>query len=246
MSQDTIYSKKLPTVPPFEFNENVAGVFNDMIHRSVPLYRETVRCQAQLAARFYKEGTAVIDLGCSNGNFGMRLLNEMGKRPLRVVAVDNSAPMLEIYQKRLDNHPSGDQIELVRANIQGLAMEPTSVVVLNLTLQFLPLAERDALIDRAYKALIPGGILLTTEKVIHEKKVLTDLQQEFYYRFKGENGYSNLEISQKRDALENVLIPETVETHTARFNAAGFTKVDIWQKWFHFTSFICMKDERET
>ncbi|SCY26900.1 carboxy-S-adenosyl-L-methionine synthase CmoA [Desulfoluna spongiiphila] len=246
MSQDTIYSKKLPTVPPFEFNENVAGVFNDMIHRSVPLYRETVRRQAQLAARFYKEGTAVIDLGCSNGNFGMRLLHEMGKRPLRVVAVDNSAPMLEIFQERLDNHPAGDRIELIRTNIQDLAMEPASVVVLNLTLQFLPVAERDALIARAHEALIPGGILLITEKVIHEEKELTDLQQEFYYRFKGENGYSNLEISQKRDALENVLIPETVETHTARFNAAGFTKVDIWQKWFHFTSFICLKDEKET
>ena len=123
MSQDTIYSKKLPSIPPFEFNENVAGVFNDMIHRSVPLYRETVKRQAQLAARFYKETTAVIDLGCSNGNFGMRLLNEMGKRPLRMVAVDNSAPMLSIYQGLLDNHPAGEQIELVQANIQDLAME---------------------------------------------------------------------------------------------------------------------------
>ncbi len=243
MSQDTIYSKKLPSVPPFEFNENVAGVFNDMIHRSVPLYRETVKRQAQLAVRFYKEGTSIIDLGCSNGNFGMRLLNEMGKRPLRMVAVDNSAPMLEIYQGLLDNHPAGEQIELVQANIQDLAMEPASVVVLNLTLQFLPMAERDALITRIHDALVPGGILLITEKVVHKEEILSDLQQEFYYRFKGENGYSNLEISQKRDALENVLVPETVETHTARFNAAGFTKVDIWQKWFNFTSFICMKDE---
>lgn len=242
MSQDTIYSKKLPSVPPFEFNANVAGVFNDMIHRSVPLYRETVKLQAQLAARFYVEGTAVIDLGCSNGNFGIRLLSEMGKRPLRMVAVDNSAPMLEIYQGRLDNHPAGEQIELVQTNIQELALEPASVVVLNLTLQFLPLAERDTLIARIYDTLVPGGILLITEKVVHEEEPLSDLQQEFYYRFKGDNGYSNLEISQKRDALENVLIPETVETHTARFRAAGFTKVDIWLKWFNFTSFICMKD----
>ena len=245
MSQDTIYSKKLPSVPPFEFNENVAGVFNDMIHRSVPLYRETVKRQAQLAARFYQKETAIIDLGCSNGNFGMRLLHEMGKHPLRMVAVDNSAPMLAIYQGLLDNHPAGEQIELVQANIQDLALEPASVVVLNLTLQFLPMAQRDALVSSIHDALVPGGILLITEKVVHKEGCLSDLQQEFYYRFKGENGYSNLEISQKRDALENVLVPETVETHTARFNAAGFTKVDIWQKWFNFTSFICMKNEEE-
>jgi tRNA (cmo5U34)-methyltransferase len=169
----------------------------------------------------------------------------MGKHPLRMVAVDNSAPMLQIYQKRLDNHPAGDQIELIQANIQDLTLAPSSVVVLNLTLQFLPMAERDALVTRVYEALIPGGILLITEKVVHQTESLSALQQEFYYRFKGENGYSNLEISQKRDALENVLIPETVESHTARFNAAGFTRVDIWQKWFNFTSFICMKDEEE-
>lgn len=243
MTQDNIYSKKLPKVPPFEFNENVAGVFDDMIHRSVPLYRETVKRQAQLTAWFYKEGTAIIDLGCSNGNFGMRLLSEMGKRTFRMVAVDNSAPMLKLYQSRLDNHPAGEHIELVEASIQDVAFEPSSVVILNLTLQFLPVAERDALIKRIYENLIPGGILLITEKVVHEESILSDLQQTFYWRFKGENGYSNLEISQKRDAIENVLIPETVETHKARFNAAGFTKIDIWQKWFNFTSFICMKDE---
>ena len=242
MSQDTIYSKKLPKVKPFEFNKNVAGVFDDMIHRSVPLYRETVKRQAQLAAAFYKEQTAIIDLGCSNGNFGMRLLGEMGRRPLRMVAVDNSGPMLEIYQSRLDNHPAGDQIELVEASLQDIPLETSSVVVLNLTLQFLPVAERDALIARIHDALVPGGILLITEKVIHKEKVLSNLQQEFYWKFKGENGYSNLEISQKRDALENVLIPETVETHVERFSKAGFSKVDIWQKWFNFTSFICMKD----
>ena len=97
------------------------------------------------------------------------------------------------------------------------------------------------LFNKIYQSLIPGGILLFTEKIKHEDSEFSDLQQDLYYQFKKENGYSNLEISQKRDALENVLIPETVDEHKERFKKTGFIKSDIWLKWFNFTSFICMK-----
>lgn len=241
MSKDSIYSMKQEKIQPFEFNESVVNVFDDMIHRSVPLYRETVKRQAQLAFRFFQPGTRIYDLGCSNGNFGMRLLNEMGRQPFEMIAVDNSAPMLKTYKSRLDNHPAGENISLLYENIQEVPLEKASVIVVNLTLQFLPKEERDGLLRKIYNGLLPSGILLITEKVVHENREFSDLQQEFYYRFKKENGYSNLEISQKRDALENVLIPETAETHISRFRKTGFTKIDTWQKWFNFASFICQK-----
>ena len=116
------------------------------------------------------------------------------------------------------------------------------MVILNLTLQFVPPADRQALLSRIFNALIPGGILLLTEKTVHAHAGLSDLQQDFYYRFKAENGYSQMEISQKSEALENVLVPDTVETHLARLDQAGFKAVDIWLKWFNFASFIALKD----
>ncbi|MDD2389327.1 MAG: carboxy-S-adenosyl-L-methionine synthase CmoA [Desulfobacterales bacterium] len=241
MKQDDIFSKPLKPVEPFEFNETVVNVFDDMISRSVPGYREIIHRQAQLAETFYQPNTRIYDLGCSNGNFGIRLCEEMGKKPFEMIAADNSMPMIDAYRKRLQNFSNHHRITLTCCDIQNVNIENASVVVINFTLQFLPIAERDDLVRRIYKGLIPGGILLLSEKIMHMDNALDQLQQEFYYRFKKENGYSELEISQKRDALENVLIPETIEIHRQRMTRAGFTRMDIWHKWFNFTSMIAVK-----
>jgi tRNA (cmo5U34)-methyltransferase len=241
MKKDTLYSEKFGKVKPFEFNSSVVNVFDDMINRSVPLYSESLERMAHLSEKFYQTQTLIYDLGCSNGNFGLRFLSLMGKKEFSMIAVDNSEPMLDTYRARLENRPNGERIQLVCSNIQDIVLQPASVVVINLTLQFLPVALRDELIRSVYEALTPSGILLVTEKTVQKSCDMTDLFQEFYYRFKKENGYSNLEISQKRDALENVLIPETMEDHMDRFKRAGFEKSEIWLKWFNFTSFICRK-----
>lgn len=241
MSFDKLYSRKLDKIKPFEFNETVVNVFDDMINRSVPLYRETINRQVQLTEKFYQPGSMIFDFGCSNGNFGLALLELMGKKEFSMTAVDNSKQMIETYKKNLSNRPNGENIKLVCDKIQNITIKNASVVIVNLTLQFIPVHERTNLIKTIYNGLLPSGILLITEKTIHEHDSLTELQQEFYYKYKKENGYSNLEISQKRDALENVLIPETIESHRLRFTESGFNKIDIWQKWFNFTSFICQK-----
>ena len=241
MKKDRIYGELQETVQPFEFNEKVVGVFDDMINRSVPLYGELIRRQAQLAARYHRPEGRIYDLGCSNGNLGLLLMAELGEREYAMTAVDSSAPMLEAYGRRLAERPGASRVSLLQEDIRSVPINDASVVIVNLTLQFLPVADREDLIRRVYDGLLPGGILLFTEKVVHENPEMSALQQEYYYRFKKENGYSELEISQKRDALENVLVPETVETHVRRLSEAGFDKIDNWLKWFNFAAFLCRK-----
>ncbi|MBR5346336.1 MAG: carboxy-S-adenosyl-L-methionine synthase CmoA [Deltaproteobacteria bacterium] len=237
---DHLFAQEQRPVPPFRFDERVAQVFDNMIRRSVPLYQEILRGQAELAACFYQDNTVLYDLGCSNGNFELELL-EVLRRPLRLIAVDSSAAMLESLRSRC---PSWEKsgIELRQADISKMELETASVVVLNLTLQFVPPPERELLLRKIHAALQPGGILLLTEKVIHADARLAQLQQRFYYDFKRRQGYSELEIAQKREALENVLIPETVEKHLARLHGAGFAKVDIWMKWFNFAAFLAIRE----
>jgi tRNA (cmo5U34)-methyltransferase len=242
--KDTIYSHPQDRIHPFEFNDQVAAVFDDMIGRSVPLYRETVKRQAQLAARFYRPGTRIYDLGCSNGNLGLSLCSLLLDTPFEMVCVDTSRPMLDHYAERLAPLPGAKNIRLVHDDIRTVEMSNASVVVVNLTMQFIPMEERDALIGRIHDALLPGGVLLLTEKVVHEDPVLDELEVGFYYRLKEENGYSRMEISGKREALENVLIPETVTRHQERMRNAGFSAQDIWLKWFNFASFIACKGEQ--
>jgi len=243
MSEDRIYVDPRDPVAPFEFNRQVVEVFDDMLVRSVPLYRESIRRQAQLVTRCYRPGTRIYDLGCSQGNLGLTLCREMGEQPFQLVAVDSSAPMLETYARRLAATAGGGRVQLVESDIRQTPMENASVVIINLTLQFLPLSDRATLLNAVRKALVPGGLLLLTEKLVHEQPALNALQQDFYYRFKAENGYSQLEISQKREALENVLVPETLQAHLDRLRSCGFSAVDVWLKWFNFASLLAVNGD---
>lgn len=212
-----------------------------MINRSIPFYSVIIRRQVQLIERFYQEGTTIYDLGCSNGNIGLLACRTMGQTPFKMIAVDNSAPMLDVYRKRLTPTPWVSRITLECQNICQTVIKNASVVVLNFTQQFLPPEERDALVSNIYEGLTPGGALLFSEKITHKNDILSDLQQDFYYAFKRENGYSALEIRQKREALEKVLIPETMEQHLERLQQAGFNAIDVWQKWFNFAALIAIK-----
>lgn len=243
MAKDRIYAHPQDEIAPFEFNRQVVEVFDDMLGRSVPFYRETVLRQAQIAARCYQPGTRIYDLGCSNGNLGMTLCAEMAGREFKMIAVDNSAPMLETFTQRLADGACQGLVQLEEQDIRQVCLENASVVIVNLTLQFLPLADRETLLGKIHQALVPGGVLLLTEKLVHQSATLNQLQQEIYYRFKAENGYSQMEISQKRDALEDVLVPETLEIHQQRLQRSGFTTIDVWLKWFNFASIIALKDE---
>ncbi len=242
MAKDDIYAERKPSLAPFEFNEGVVRVFDDMIHRSVPCYEEILRRQAQLAARYYRPDSRIYDLGCSIGNFALRLCEEMQAEDFAMVAVDNSPPMLQTFEERLANLPGKRDIRLVCDDICAAELDNASVVVINLTLQFLPVEIRENLLRKIFNALLPGGVLLLTEKVVHEDSELSTLEQEFHYRFKKEMGYSELEISQKREALEQVLIPESLEQHQRRLRRVGFRQLDLWFKWFNFAALLCRKE----
>ena len=181
-----------------------------------------------------RPGPRVYDLGCATGNLAMALCFRMPADAFEMVAVDSSRPTLNIFKKRLSSAGRFAGITPMCRDLRRVNMERAGVVVVNFTLQFIPPEDRDALIQRIYEALVPVGMLLFSEKTMHPNQALSDLQVDFYYRFKRENGYSELEISQKREALENVLVPETVETHHDRLRRCGFSGIDVWLKWSNF------------
>ena len=266
--RDTLFADKTAPVTPFEFNEAVTAVFDDMIKRSVPLYMESIRQQSRLARRFYQPETHIFDLGCSHGNLGLMLHETLAPTPYSMIAVDSSISMLQRYRQRLrsvendtESPPSSvsgkhnshhdslkthgvelcDTIRLVCSLAETVNIVNASVVIVNLTLQFIKPSERNRFIQKIYDGMVPGGILLLSEKVNHEDGEISELQREFYEQFKRDNGYSDLEISRKRDALENILIPESIASHRKRLKASGFNKIDVWLKWFNFASLIAIK-----
>jgi tRNA (cmo5U34)-methyltransferase len=245
MKKDTLFATRKEPVPAFDFNDSVASVFSDMLERSVPMYRESITRQVELALDFYRSGSRIYDLGCSHGNFGILAGKCFGDRPFSMVGVDSSPPMIEKYKQRIEREPFRENIALVCDRVENVCLANASVVVVNLNLQFLSLDRRDALISDIYRALVPGGILLLTEKVVARDSSIAAVHLDYYSRFKRENGYSELEISQKREALENVLVPETLEVHQQRLARAGFDRMDVWLKWFNFASMIAVKQKSQ-
>lgn len=244
MKKDTVFAKKQTTLTPFRFNEKVTEVFDDMLVRSVPFYGESLKQQARITQHYYRPGTRIYDLGCSHGNLGLLVRDVFGNRPFTLIGVDNSLPMIHKYRARLAEAPEADtgrRIHLVCGGMEEVRIENASVVLINLTLQFLAPEMRDSLIRSVYQGLCPGGVMLLTEKTVHPDPGLRNLELEFYRQFKRENGYSDLEISQKRDALEKVLVPEALPVHEHRVLSAGFSLFNVWLKWFNFTSMMAVK-----
>lgn len=239
MAHDNLYRQAKTQIDRFVFDEKVASVFGDMISRSVPGYHTIIAMTGILADKYVQPGSRVYDLGSSLGTSLLAVDHETGPRNCTLVAVDNSPAMLQRCATHLAN--CQNTVELVESAIQDIHIHNASMVILNFTLQFLPVAERATLLQTIYAGMRPGGVLLLSEKIQFADADLQTLNTDLHHAFKRSQGYSELEISQKRDALDNVLIPETLDTHKTRLADAGFERADVWFQCFNFASLVALK-----
>ena len=235
--KDQVFARPLSSVGAFRFDAEVTRVFDDMISRSVPGYDLLVRMMALYADIFVTPASRVYDLGCSTGVMSRVIEQQLDVDAVEIIAIDNSASMIEKCRAEAKTQV----IDWQCADILDVDIENASMVVLNLTLQFITPAQRDDLLLRVYQGLNPGGVLVLTEKVQYEDSAQQKTMTELYQGFKKIQGYSDLEISQKRAALENVLIPDTPQQHHDRFEAAGFSEVHDCFHCFNFVSYLARK-----
>jgi tRNA (cmo5U34)-methyltransferase len=239
--RDSLYANPLSGPGLFTFDDSVARVFPDMIKRSVPGYATIVAMTGLLAGKYAIAGSNLYDLGCSLGASTLAMRQNVQAPGCRIIGVDNSSAMLERCRSVIDTDTHDTPVELNCADIQDTAVENASVVVLNFTLQFIPREARDAVIERIYRGLLPGGIMVLSEKVTFEDPHLDALNIELHHQFKRANGYSDMEVARKRSALETVLLPETLGQHRQRIALAGFESCDVWFQCFNFASLIALK-----
>lgn len=239
--KDSIYASPVGEVGAFKFDETVASVFPDMIQRSVPGYNAIISAIGLLAGRFAREHSVCYDLGSSLGAATLSMRHQIRAESCRIIAVDNSEAMVTRFQEILLKDQAPVAVDVQCADIREVAIENASVVVLNFTLQFIPLEDRLDFLQKIYQGLLPGGILILSEKLKFDDGRQQDLQTEMHHAFKKAQGYSDLEISQKRTALDNVLIPETFTQHQNRLRQVGFSSAEVWFQYFNFASIIALK-----
>lgn len=242
MTRDTLYQLPRQCVGDFSFDQSVVDVFPDMISRSVPGYASVLSMIEQLTVRFARPGTRLYDLGCSLGA-ATQLIRAQAPEDCVLIAIDNSPAMIERLTAILDGNSAGGgcSVQVQLEDVRNSNIELASFVVLNWTLQFIPLSERFSLLQKISNGMLAGGALLMSEKISFDDPRQQSLLTDLHHDFKRAHEYSDLEIAQKRAALEYRLIPETLATHCQRLTEAGFQQVIPWFQCFNFASILALK-----
>lgn len=235
--KDKVFTK--PIEKQFEFDEDVAAVFDDMLSRSVPFYKESQEITKHFTCKHSKEGSVIYDLGCSTASTLLNIEREIEKEGVELIGIDNSKAMLEQAKKKIDAF--GSHVSVHEGDILEYEYKKADVFISNYTLQFIRPLVREKLIKKICDSLNDNGIFLFSEKIISEHKVLNKELIDYYYDFKKEQGYSQYEIMQKREALENVLIPYTELENIKMATGCGFSFCEAIFRWGNFATFIAIK-----
>ncbi len=236
--RDEIFTKKNDLVD-FTFDASVAAVFDDMVRRSVPGYQSMIEMIGLMVGKYGQDNSQYYDLGASTGATSIALGINNLRQGNRIIAVDNS---IEMTKKCADNLTGKiENFKVVCADIEDIVIQNASVVVLNLTLQFIKPEQRQALINKIYQGLNKGGVLIVSEKIHFNDTQKQEEIAKLHLDFKRANGYSEMEIAAKRQSIENVLITDDEQTHFGRFSTAGFVNSLCHFQCLNFASFLAVK-----
>ena len=239
--KDELYKNQRKNIEKFKFSEEVSKVFDDMIRRSVPGYMENIFMCADIIYEIYTGKGILYDLGCSTGALPLALIEKFRESPFDYTGIDNSKAMVERAQNSVKHQVKHHNINFTTGDIREVDFPHAAIFIASYTLQFVPPGEREELVKKIYEHLPSGGAFIMSEKVLEKEKQPTELFMKMHHLLKKDQGYSDIEISQKREAIEEILIPFTVENNLKMLQETGFSSASIFLKKYNFASFIAIK-----
>lgn len=239
--RDRVFAAPIEKLGDFTFDDKVAAVFPDMIQRSVPGYSNIVSAIGMLTERFCQPNSNLYDLGCSLGAATLEMRRNATAPNCHIYAIDNSQAMVQGCKTNLDSYKATTPVSVICDDILNIEIKNASVVVLNFTLQFIEPEKRLQLLEKIYAGMADNGILILSEKFNFADSEINSLLFDLHLDFKRANGYSELEISQKRSALENVLRSNSIVEHKERLTNIGFSSAEVWFQCFNFGSMLAIK-----
>ncbi len=239
-SKDTLFQIE-SVEEDFEFSDRVVEVFDDMLDRSIPFYKEVIDATAKLLDILLQKNDLVVDLGCATGTTLLEFSRLIENPGTRYLGVDNSTAMLEKGRLKAELYSKQKKISFLEEDITQINLPETGAFILNYTLQFIRPVLRQEFLQTLLKNLRPGGVVILSEKIINHDPLLNRKFIDLYHCYKRKKGYSELEIAKKREALENILIPFSVEENKKILAKAGFHSIETYFQWFNFVSIVAIK-----
>lgn len=240
MKKDTLFGEQI-VEQDFQFTPKVAEVFDDMLNRSIPCYRQSMQMAAQILQEFLNPRDIVYDLGCSTGTTLLKLASELAPLDLQFIGIDSSPAMVTKATSKAAMYSSKESLSFLEGDILKTDFQEAGAIILNYTLQFIRPLLRQELLNKIVKSLRPGGILIVSEKVVSSDPLLNRSYINFYLNFKRTQGYSEIEITKKREALENILVPFSAKENLEMLKNAGFQSVEPFFQWYNFISIVAIK-----
>jgi tRNA (cmo5U34)-methyltransferase len=241
MTKDEVFKNPVENLADFKFDKKVVTVFDDMVTRSVPFYLEIQRMVAELSQEYAVKDGLVYDLGCSTGTT-MKNMDQWINPDVKFVGIDDSPEMLEQCRDNLKKAGLKRDFDLIACDLnKSVPVKNASVVVLCLTLQFIRPLYRVKLLEQIFNGMNSGGCLILVEKILAEESTQNRNFIKYYYDYKKRNHYTEMEIAQKREALENVLIPYKLSEDMEMLKEVGFEHCEVFFKWYNFAGMIAIK-----
>ncbi len=233
-------------IPSFAFNEKVAAVFDDMVIRSIPGYSLAQYLSSKIALQTISENTNIYDLGCSTATSLIKIAQELdasefNMRAVQLIGIDSSADMLKRAREKLDAFNLTSQITLLEKDLRECSFKNASLIMSHYTLQFISPEDRITILKNIHQALLPNTCFIFSEKIKHNSPLTEEILTHEYYEFKKGNGYSETENMRKRQALENVLRPNTLDENIRLLKEAGFSSVELLHKELCFCTILAWK-----
>ncbi len=241
MKKDDVFKEKLDKVSTFSFDQKVVQVFDDMVFRSIPMYKETQTLTAEIISKHYQFKGIILDLGCSIGRSIYTLAKHIKNPNLKIVGVDSSKFMVQKCEENLSNYRLQGDIKISQNDILTMEFKNVEIFIMHYTLQFIPYVQKEFLIQKIYDALPQGSLFIFSEKLQQSDDKIENWFTQIYFDFKRKQGYSELEIAQKRESLENVLEPLTYLSLEKMLQTAGFSKISNLCQYLNFGTFLAIK-----
>ena len=241
-SEDKMFDEDLDP-HDFEFDDKVASIFDDMVSRSVPMYQETMMASMGLAKKFIQDGSNVYDIGCSTGTLLLNFSSFVSNNDIKLIGIDNASAMIDQARAKIREVGYEKEIELRQQSVEeNIELNNASVIFMNYTLQFVRPLYRESVLKQIYEGLNPNGCFILVEKVLGNDSLYNRIYIDLYYEYKARVGYSEREIQQKREALENVLIPYRIDENIGLLKKCGFSSTEIFFKWYNFAGLVAVKE----